>query len=217
MLRKILLVSGIISSLLYLGIDSLAAMRYESYHSYFSQAISELGAVGAPTERLVHPLFIAYDLLIIAFGVGVWQERRRHRALRLIGPLLIGIGIVGLVTPPMSLRGTGTPSGDLPHIIFTGVIVLFILTAIALGASLVSGGWRRYSCATLAAIVVTGAWTGVEGARLAAGGPTPWLGVAERINIGAYLLWVLLLAAMLLRTASAVEYGGKSGPLPSRA
>jgi len=200
MLRRSLLVAGIISSLLYLGIDSLAALRYESYHSYFSQAISELGAIGAPTEGLVHPLFIAYDLLIIAFGIGVWQERRRHRALGLIGPLLIGIGIVGLVTPPMSLRGTGTPAGDLPHIIFTGVIVLLILTAIALGASLVSGGWRRYSWATLVAIVVTGAWTGVEGARLAAGQPTPWLGLAERINIGLYLLWVLLLAAMLLRT-----------------
>jgi hypothetical protein len=34
---------------------------------------------------------------------------------------------------------------------------------------------------------------------LAAGQPTPWLGLAERINIGAYLLWVLVLALRLLR------------------
>lgn len=33
----------------------------------------------------------------------------------------------------------------------------------------------------------------------AAGQLTPWLGVAERINIGAYLLWVTVLAAILLR------------------
>ena len=53
MLRKILLVCGILSSLLYVAIDALAALRYEDYHSYASQAISELGAIGAPTKPLV--------------------------------------------------------------------------------------------------------------------------------------------------------------------
>jgi hypothetical protein len=36
----------------------------------------------------------------------------------------------------MYLRGSGDTSRDLPHIVLTGVIVLFILLAIALGASL---------------------------------------------------------------------------------
>jgi hypothetical protein len=34
----------------------------------------------------------------------------------------------------------------------------------------------------------------LEATRLAAHQPTPWLGIAERINIGAYLLWVMALA-----------------------
>jgi hypothetical protein len=199
MLRKTLLVCGILSSLLYVAIDVLAAFRYPGYHSYLSQAISELGAVGAPTKELVDPLFLIYDLLIIAFGVGVWASGQGRRVLRVIGGLLIGIGVVGLITPPMNLRGTSGVSGDLPHIVLTGVIVLFILSAIALGASLYGKSWRWYSWATILTILLSGALTGVAAGRLAAHQPTPWLGLAERINIGAYLLWVLVLAVMLLR------------------
>ncbi|HEU5304369.1 MAG TPA: DUF998 domain-containing protein, partial [Gemmatimonadales bacterium] len=192
-------VCGVLSSLLYVGIDVLAGMRYGDYHSYASQAISELGAVGSPTKQFVGPLFITYGILIIAFGLGVWTSANRKRALRVIGGLLIGIGAVGLVTPPMNLRGTGNISGDLPHIALMGVIVLFLLVAIAFGASLYGRGWRLYSFATLVTLLVSGAWTGFEATRLAAQQPTPWLGVAERINLGAYLLWVLALAVTLLR------------------
>lgn len=213
---RALLVCGILSSLLYVGIDVLAAMRYGDYHSFTSRAISELGAIGAPTRQLVHPLFITYSVLIIAFGVGVWESAGRKRALHLIAALVMGIGVVGLATPPMYLRGTESISGDIPHIVLTGVIVLFILSAIAIGASLYGDRWRLYSLATLLILLVSGAWTGLEATRLAAQQPTPWLGVAERINIGAYLLWVLVLSITLLRrkTPSTVESihgaGGRS-------
>ena len=98
MLKRFLLVCGVLSSLLYVVIDGVAALRYGDYHSYISQAISELGAVGAPTRPLVHPLFVAYGVLLIAFGVGVWTSAGRTRALRVIGTLLVGIAVVGLVT-----------------------------------------------------------------------------------------------------------------------
>jgi hypothetical membrane protein len=198
--RKVLLVCGILSSLLYVGIDALAALRYGDYHSYTSQAISELGAIGAPTKEMVEPLFITDSVLLMAFGVGVWTSAGRKRALRVIGALLLGIVAVGLVTPPMNLRGTGDISGDLPHIVLMGVIVLFIFVAIGFGASLYGRRWRLYSLATLLTLLVSGALTGFEAARVAAQQPTPWLGVAERINVYGYLLWVLVLAVTLLRS-----------------
>jgi hypothetical protein len=207
MLRKALLACGLLSSLLYLGIDSLAALRFGDYHSYTAQAISELGAIGAPTRELVRPLFMMYDLLLLAFAGGVWATAGAKRPLRLIGALLAGIGAVGLVTPPMYLRGAGHVSGDLPHIVLTGLIVLFILCAIGFGTSLYGRRWRLYSWATLLVLLVSGAWTGVEAQHLAAGQPTPWLGVAERINIGAYLLWVAVLATILLRRHRDVRGG----------
>jgi len=199
MLRRALLACGVVSSLLYLGIDALAALRFADYHSYTAQAISELGAIGAPTREFVTPLFVMYNVLLLAFAAGVWASAGGRRALRLTGALLAGIVAVGLMAPPMYLRGTGHLSGDLPHIVFTGLIVLFILCAIAFGTSLYGRRWRLYSWATLLVLLVSGAWTGFEARRLAAGQLTPWLGVAERINIGAYLLWVAVLATILLQ------------------
>jgi hypothetical membrane protein len=212
-LRKILLACGVLSSLLYVGIDVLAAVRYGDYHSFTSQAISELAAVGAPTKHLVDPLFIAYDVLLIAFGVGVWTSPGRTRALHLVAGLLIAIAAVGLVWPPMQLRGTDNVSGDAPHIAVAGVVVLLILLTVGFGASLQGRRFLLYSYATLMTILVSGALTGFAGSRLAAGEPTPWLGVAERINVGAYLVWVLVLAVMLLRsTIPSIEVKPASCP-----
>ena len=218
MLRKALLVCGVLSSLLYVGADLLAAARFPGYHDFTSQAISELTAVGAPTRGSVEPLLIAYDFLVIAFGVGVWRSAGRKRAMRLVGGLLAGIGVLGLVAipfTPMHLRGTGSLSSDAPHIAVTGVIVLFILSAVGVGAFLFGRGFRLYSLATLATLLVFGTWTSFEAARLVADQPTPWLGVSERIHIGAYLLWVLVLAVMLLRSRVPAQPPGDpigSGP-----
>ena len=218
MLRKALLVCGVLSSLLYVGADLLAAARFPGYHDFTSQAISELTAVGAPTRGSVEPLLIAYDFLIIAFGVGVWRSAGRKRAMRLVGGLLAGIGVLGLVAipfTPMHLRGTGSLSSDAPHIAVTGVIVLFILSAVGVGAFLFGRGFRLYSLATLATLLVFGTWTSFEAARLVADQSTPWLGVSERIHIGAYLLWVLVLAVMLLRSRVPAQPPGDpigSGP-----
>ena len=200
MLRKALLVCGILSSLVYVGADVLAAMLFPDYHSFTSQAISELTAVGAPTKPLVDPLFIIYDALLMAFGVAVWTSPGRKRAFHLVGGLLIGIAAVGSVWPPMQLRGTGDVSGDVPHIAVAGVIVLLILSAMGFGASLFGRRFRLYSLATILILLVSGALTGFAGSRLAAGHPTPWLGITERINVGAYLVWVLVLAIALLRS-----------------
>jgi hypothetical protein len=51
MIRKILLVCGILSSLLYVAMNVLVAMEWEGYSSV-SQTISELSAIGAPTRSL---------------------------------------------------------------------------------------------------------------------------------------------------------------------
>ena len=204
MLRKALLVCGVISSLLYVGADLLAASRYPDYHSFTSQAVSELTALGAPTKRMVEPLLIGYDILIIAFGLGVWASGRR-RTLHLVGALLVAIGVVGLAAMPfttMRLRGTGSLATDAPHIAATAVIVLCILLAVWFGAPLSGRGFRTYSYATLLTLLAFGTWTGQEAARLAAGQPTPWLGVAERVHIGAYLAWVVVLAVILWRTST---------------
>jgi hypothetical protein len=98
MVRKVLLICGFLASLLYVGTDILAAMRYEGY-SYTAQAVSELSAIGAPTRPLVVPLFTMHSVLQIAFGLGVWMSARRKRSLRFTAGLLVGVGLIDLVGP----------------------------------------------------------------------------------------------------------------------
>ncbi|MEO3859905.1 DUF998 domain-containing protein [Acrocarpospora sp. B8E8] len=202
MARKVLLVCGILSSLLYVITTLLAAMRWEGYSSS-AQTISELFAIDAPSRPLVVPLFLTHNLLLIAFAIGAWGSAGRNRALRVTGGLLIAIGVVGSVaTPffPIHLRGVEGTLTDTMHAILTAVIVLFILLAIGFGAGAFGKRFRLYSLVTLVTLFVFGALAGMEGPRLAVNEPTPWLGVFERINIGGYLLWLLMLAVVLLRT-----------------
>ena len=203
MSRRALLICGVLSSLLYVGIDQIAAVRHAGYHDFASQTISELGARGSPTKALVDPLFILYDLLTIAFGVGVWQSALGNRPLRVAAASLIAVGAIGLPGPwlfPMNLRGVG---GDAPHIVGTGVIVLFILTGMGFGAFALGPRFRVYSIASMVATLGFGALTSVQAKGLVTGDPTPWIGLTERLCIGAFLVWVGVLAIALLRAEGA--------------
>jgi hypothetical protein len=134
-----LLVCGIAASLLYIATTIVAAMLWKGYSSA-SQTVSEVFAIGAPSRPLVVPLFLAYSVLVIAFGLGVWRS-----------------------------AGFGKR-------------------------------FRLYSIGTLLVLVVFGTVAGLDGPRLAADLPTPWMGVWERINIYATMLWIMVLTIALLRT-----------------
>jgi len=203
-LRKALLACGVVSSLLYVAIDVLAAARYGAYHSFSSQAVSELMARGAPTKALVDPLFMLYDVLALAFGAGVWMSAPGNRPLRITAGCLIAYGVLGLPGPwlfPMNLRGSGDVAGDVPHIVLTGVLVLLLIGALVSAAFALGRPFRLYSFATLAASLPIGVLTSLQARGVATGGPTPSLGLLERAEIGAFLLWIAVLALALLRAA----------------
>jgi hypothetical protein len=201
--RKTLLVSGILSSLLYVAMNIFVAMRWDGYSSA-SQTVSELSAIGAPTRQLWVPLGIVYSVLMIAFGVEVRASARRNRSLRIVGGVTIAYGVVSLAWPfaPMHLRGAGFTLTDAMHITLAMVTVLLMLVALGFGAAAFETRFRLYSVATLVILVAFGALTGLESPRIAANLPTPWIGVWERINIAAYLLWVAVLAITLVRSGS---------------
>jgi hypothetical protein len=200
MVRKGLLICGVLSSLLYVAMNVFVAMLWEGYSSA-SQTVSELSAIGAPTRLLWVWLGIAYSLLVTAFGWGVWASARPDRPLRVVGGLMVAYGVISLAWPfaPMHLRGTEFTLTDTMHIVLAMVTVLLMLLAIGFGAASFGQRFRLYSVATILILVAFGALTGVDGPRIAANLPTPWIGVWERINIGAFLLWVVVLSIALLR------------------
>ncbi len=210
MVRKTLLGCGIGSSLLYVAMNVAAAMRYPGYSS-FSQTVSELSAIGAPTRPLWVALALAYDLLLIAFGAGVWFCSGRTRSLRVIGSILVASGVFGFAWPPMHQRtvlaaGGGTLTDTL-HLVWAGVTVLGMFVFIGCGAAALGRRFRLYSIATIVVLLVFGLLTALDGPRVSANLPTPWIGVWERINIFGEMLWIVVLAIILLR---APQPGGRT-------
>ena len=199
-----LLACGVLSSLAYALADLLGGLRYPGY-SFAAQAISELGAIGAPSVAVVKPLFVLYDVLALLFGVGIVLHARHGRALRAAGVVLIAYGVTGLAVAPfdryvaMHPRGSASLGDDWPHIALTGVFVALQLLATGLAASALGRRFRLYSIATVATLLVLGVVMGRQAAMLAAGEPTPVLGIIERVLVYAWMLWAAVLAVVLLR------------------
>jgi hypothetical protein len=67
------------------------------------------------------------------------------------------------------------------------------------GATLLGKRFRYYSYATIAVLVVFGLLTSLQAGKMVANEATPWMGLTERVNIYATMLWVAALAIGLLR------------------
>ena len=210
MVRKILLGCGIVSSVLYVVSDVIGSLRYPGYR-YADQEFSELTAQGAPTRPLMVALNgIPYGVLVAAFAGGVWASAGPKRAARITGAMLIGYAASGTLTGvlfPMSTRevlaaGEGTLR-NVMHVPATAVMSLCIVLAMGFGAPLLGKRFRYYSCGTIAILVVFGVLASLQAGKMVANEPTPWMGIEERINIYATMLWVAALAIGLLRAEKA--------------
>ena len=202
--QRFLLLSGALSSLVYVAADVLGALRWEGY-SPVSQAISELSAIDAPSRPIMLVLGLLYDALVIAFGVGMLRVAGRSRALRVAGALTVAFGVFCLTGPftPMhrreALAAGGATLTDTLHIAATIGDMLFIFAIIGFAAAGLGRRFRLFSLAIVLTMLVFGTLTVPDAPRLQAGLSTPWLGLVERINNGAFLLWFAVLAVVLVR------------------
>jgi hypothetical protein len=192
------LVCGILSSLLYFAMNVLIPMLWSEY-SVTSQTVSELSAIDAPTRPLWVVLGTIYSLLYAAFGWGVWQMAGEDRRLRIVGGLVMAHGVLSLFWPPMHLRGAPFSLTDAMHIVFSVVTLGLMALTIGFGAAALGRHFRLYSLATGAIFLVFGTLTGIDAPDVAKNLPTPWIGVWERINIAAFMLWVIVFAITILR------------------
>jgi hypothetical protein len=202
MLRKILLYCGIFSSIYYVALNIIVPLYYPGYNPS-SQAISELSAIGAPTKALWTWLVSFYTFLIIAFGWGLWQSSTWNKPLRVVSILMIIYGISGFIWTPMHQReviaaGGGSWTDDW-HLVVGFLSLSLILLMFGFGAASLGRRFRIYSILTILAFFVFGTLTGIESPGIQENRPTPLLGVWERLTLGAFMAWVIVLAAALLR------------------
>src|SRR5688500_17097290 len=200
LLDKLLIASGILSSLLYVAANIFIPMQYTGY-SLASHTVSELSAIGAPTRHLWVQLLSVYSILVIGFGWGVWRVAGKKKSLRVAGILIALYAAIGFFWPPMHTRGTGAGGRTLTdtlHVVFTLATVPLMLLVIGFASAALGKSFRLYSVISLLIVIFFGALTGLSSPQIKANLPTLWMGVWERISIGAYMLWVGVLSVLLL-------------------
>lgn len=184
--------------------DVIAAARYPNY-SRTNQAVSELSATGAPTRRFLVGMLPVFTGLTGAYGIGVWKAAGRRRALRATSLVLLASGATGIawLPFPMSSRDViarGEASGsDTGHLVLSGLTVAEILALLGAGSGAFGTRFRIYSLTSAAVVLLSGALTSRQAAKLANGQPTPGMGLYERISMATWLQWMAVLATILLR------------------
>lgn len=197
---RLLMLCGILAPVVYVSAVILGGILSPDY-SHKSQAVSELIEAGAPNKDLLNPLFAAYNLLTGVFGLGLFMVVRTSSQTegRLSGSLgalaLVFEAIVGFATIffPQDPRGAAPTLTGATHIALAGLSSL--ATAVTI---LLMGLWFRkvpglhsygtYSFITVAIIFVTGGL-----AAWAVPTNNPFAGVFERLVIGAFLQWLVVI------------------------
>jgi uncharacterized membrane protein len=96
MLRRVLLLCGILSSVLYVAMNVYMAVQWKGYSSA-SQTVSELSAIGAPTHYAHRFAMVTVLLMMLAIGFGAAAFERRF-SLYSIGALVILVAFRALTS-----------------------------------------------------------------------------------------------------------------------
>jgi protein-S-isoprenylcysteine O-methyltransferase Ste14 len=203
MTRKYLLVCGILAPLYFIVVnDVVAAMHYPGYDR-ISRPVSELSATYAPSRPILVPLLVIFELLMIAFWIGVWRSAQNNRALRITTGLMIAFAVLGLLAFPFPMKADEVLGANTIHTIIWGMITpLLMLAGMGVSAAAFGKRFRLYAILTLVALVAFSVWSGIEAAQVESGGISRWFGIAERALTGVWLQWVAVLAITLLRVQS---------------
>lgn len=195
---------GIAAVGIYIGATFLGGLLDPAY-SQISRTVSELTAAGAPDRALLAALYVGYNVLLAAFGYAIHRIALQEPWLRIGMYLVVASGIagIGLVTVlPTDRAGQPLTGVGSAHIAVAGVAALLTVATtfvMALGFRRVEAlrPLVRGSIAAGLAIVLAGPL-----AAVAVASGSPYAGIAERVTIGLFLLWVWGTSVYLL-----FEYG----------
>src|SRR5215207_2013636 len=197
---KGMLICGFAAAAVYVVGDLVLGFVYRSsrLYSFKDQWISELTARGSPVRPGMVTVVTIHDLLLIAFGIGVWRAGAdaQNRTLRWAGVALIARHAFGLVIHPvfpMTSRWLEPTSPDSMHAATSAVWGIGISAAIVLAAVAIRGWFRWFSIASLAVILGFTALSSVAIQGIEEN-DTAWAGALERVSAYGVMVWLVVLA-----------------------
>lgn len=198
-MKRLLILCGIFAALVYVGTVILGGLLRPGY-SHLAEAISELVAAGAPDRSLLSSLFLTYNVLTSAFGIGLILRVKDETGGTISGHIgslaLVLVGISGIsmeLAFPQDAGGTPTTFAGTMHFVMAGIASLGTMVAL-----LFLTFWFRhvpdlkayvpYSLISISVIVVSGGLTAA-----AMTNHYPLFGLIERITIGTFILWLFVI------------------------
>ncbi len=204
-MKKLLMRWGVLAAVIYVVTVILGGLIRPGY-SHLSEAISELVADGAPNRSLLSSLFLIYNMLLSAFGLGVFlkaKEQSRGQISGYIGSLaLILVGVAGTsmeLAFPQDPGGMPITFAGTMHMVMAGVASLGTMVAIVFMAFWFRSfpdlkGYLVYSWISVAIVFISGGLSAVAMAN-----HHPLFGLIERITIGTFILWLFVIGRRMVQ------------------
>lgn len=194
-MRKVYLL-GIGAVVAYVSAVVLGGVLWQNY-SHISQAISELSASFAPNQALMIGLFGLYNVLLFGFSIAyyMWSQNKQLRISAVLVGVITLLGVAMLVFSQDKIGGTLTLAGQL-HLAAAGLTSLATLVAVAFSvAGFKRLGYKQTTKASLllgVLILITGPFTAIATTAL-----PEYFGLLERVTIGIFLAWVILVSVAI--------------------
>jgi len=199
-LKKLLLLCGLVSPLIYIGMTILEGALIPGY-SHIKDTVSELMSPGAPNKGLMDTLMALSSVFMTLFGIGVFQFVRaggQSNRLGIAGAvLLIILGILQIIVVlffPQDPMGAELTFPGKMHIGLVAVqalmsILIPLLLGLWLRKSSLLPGYGFYSIASAALTVAMGIAIFPLGTSI--------MGLTERITVLIYDLWLIVISVKL--------------------
>ncbi len=199
--RTGLLALGVAGPLGFLATGIYGGWSTPGYHAV-SVAGSALSQQGAPECDVVNALFLVAALCQVGFGVALTMghEPGHRRA----GWLIVVYAILGSAIAaffPMDPVGSAVTVPGVLHLVFVGPSALALIAAMILARHFPG----RPGFATFTEVCLGGMAAGGVLSALAGALGWPVLGLAERVTQYSYVLWLMVLALLSLRTRASTR------------
>lgn len=195
-MKKVLLICGAISPLIYIGMTFLGGALIPGY-SHITDTVSELMSPGAPNKTLMDILMASSSVFMSLFGIGVLHFVKGSGQASKLGLtsaiLLIVLGILQIIVVaffPQDPMGEKLTFPGKMHIGLVGIQALMsILIPLFLGLWLrktgLMPGFGTYSIVSAALTIAMGIAIMPLGSSI--------LGLTERLTILIYDLWLIVI------------------------
>ena len=199
--QKTISIFGIIAPIIFVVTIVVGGLITPGY-SHLSQSISELVISGAPNKLYLDISFSINYVLSCIFGFGLFSVFRSKASPLNSSTGLVGFVILGVIAVlsflssnffTMNLPGTPPTTSGTIHLILVGLESIGSMVAILLVGlwfrRVGSSGHSIYSIVTLLIVFATGIMTLVATTQ-----GSSYVGLSERLTIGAFALWSFVIA-----------------------